>query len=89
MNMLTLSVPDHRGSLAAKHPDVVQAVQAVLCAPEEELDYARAKVALDLLIDPAQTRSGPSRNWIGLPQLRANCLVHDRRSSRICMRFGH
>jgi hypothetical protein len=30
----------------------VRAVQAVLRAPEEELDYARAKVALDLLIDP-------------------------------------
>jgi regulator of sirC expression with transglutaminase-like and TPR domain len=53
MNMLTLSVPDYRGSLAARRPNVVQAVQAVLCAPEEELDYARAKVALDLLIDPA------------------------------------
>ena len=53
MNMLTPSVPDHRGWLAARRPDVARAVQAVLCAPEEELDYARSKVALDLLIDPA------------------------------------
>jgi len=33
-------------------PDVVQAVAAVLGAPEEALDYAKAKVALDALVDP-------------------------------------
>jgi regulator of sirC expression with transglutaminase-like and TPR domain len=33
--------------------DVVERVWAVLSLPEAELDYARAKVALDALVDPA------------------------------------
>jgi regulator of sirC expression with transglutaminase-like and TPR domain len=32
---------------------VVRSIAAVLFAPEEELDYAKSKVALDLLIDPS------------------------------------
>jgi regulator of sirC expression with transglutaminase-like and TPR domain len=37
---------------AEPEPDIVRSVAAVLGAPEAELDYARAKVSLDALIDP-------------------------------------
>jgi regulator of sirC expression with transglutaminase-like and TPR domain len=52
MNMVSshLSAPHDGHAMPA---DTVRSVEAVLRAPEEELDYARAKVALDLLIDPA------------------------------------
>jgi regulator of sirC expression with transglutaminase-like and TPR domain len=52
MNMLSFH-PSAPRARQAKPTDMVRSVQAVLCAPEEELDYAASKVALDLLIDPA------------------------------------
>jgi regulator of sirC expression with transglutaminase-like and TPR domain len=52
MNMLSSCRPAPPDREAAP-ADIVPSVQAVLLAPEEELDYARAKVALDRLIDPA------------------------------------
>jgi regulator of sirC expression with transglutaminase-like and TPR domain len=52
MNMLGAPVSAPQ-DWQAKPADIVRSVEAMLRAPEEELDYARSKVALDLLIDPA------------------------------------
>jgi regulator of sirC expression with transglutaminase-like and TPR domain len=51
MNMLApIAEP---GARPAPRSVAVDAVEAVLSLPEEELDYAQAKVALDAIIDPA------------------------------------
>lgn len=51
MNLLVQPVLEQAAPVLPQ-PDVMRAVEAVLSLPEEELDYARAKVALDALVDP-------------------------------------
>jgi hypothetical protein len=52
-NTLTLTAPSPGKPPPDPAPDVVRAVEAVLSLPEAKLDHARAKVALDALVDPA------------------------------------
>jgi regulator of sirC expression with transglutaminase-like and TPR domain len=51
MNMLAPLAPEPSARPAPRSA-AVEAVEAVLALPEEELDYARAKVALDAIVDP-------------------------------------
>jgi regulator of sirC expression with transglutaminase-like and TPR domain len=44
----------HQAAQPSPSSDVARAVEAILSLPEAELDYARAKVALDALVDPDQ-----------------------------------
>jgi regulator of sirC expression with transglutaminase-like and TPR domain len=74
-----------RAELPDKAPDVVSAVRSVLEVPDDQLDYARAKVALDELIDPDFDRAAVFRS---LDQLTAWAMTLTRGDPSPSIRLG-
>lgn len=52
MDMFTLTAPQPATVPSPPTCNVVRTVEAVLSLPEAKLDYARAKIVLDALVDP-------------------------------------